>query len=153
MAGTVKIVSFFDMVSLAGSQVSGKQGTSTNPRWKPLNLGTTNGVAYDTTGSLADDTATLLYTGATDLPATFEYGFFWASVATIIQLIDNNSTGTNVKISVPATVSFMFSGTLLAAADETAALGYDTDLAALQSVTTIYAEAVSAGQFQLTLVD
>jgi hypothetical protein len=135
-----------------GQLVTGKHGAATASRFTPFEM-TVTGTSHQRTGSLATDAGgsegyATIYDSTTDLPATFDHGYFWADQACQIQLV---TAATNVVMEVDAKVPFSFAGTLLAAASTTNM----TDVASLAAIDeiTIGNESGSTMNYRLTLID
>ena len=108
---TLSILNSFSMPS-QGKTVTGKQGAAADAVSTSMDLtaATTPAIAgtiYSRIGTLATATYNTIYTAATDFPATFDYGHFWADQDCYIQLI---FSATDIKFKVAAKVPFVIPG-------------------------------------------
>ncbi len=129
-------------VSGHGTYTLGKHGAVANSLWTPL-VTTVAGGLLEKRGTVAAGASASLYdVGQGDLPATWLKLYYWADVATQLQLIEETSE-TNVVLNVAANDPVILSGgKMLAAANATVI----TDGAALTVATDkiIMAAAVEA---------
>ena len=122
---TVKTIVAMQMLS-AGGIFRGKQGASADDVFTWLNT-TVAGTKHERMQTIAfsvpdgdPESVTMYDASQDDLPATWNFLFFWADQAMHLQLIDINATGTNVIIPTLANFPFvMGAGNILAAANET----------------------------------
>jgi hypothetical protein len=117
---TLDIVSNFSLSS-QGRTVTGKQGEATDSFSEALSA-TVTGTVHEVIGSLATATVVTVYDDDSDVPADFDYLYFWADQDCYIQVI---GSGSNVIFKVEAYTPFWLPGfdTVLAAADTTAITG------------------------------
>lgn len=129
---TLSILSNFSLPSL-GLTIKGKQGLATATIDEPLEI-SVSGTDHVVRGSLATDSKKTIFDDDDDVPATFDYLFFWADQDCFLQLI---ATATNVIFKIEATVPFWMPGfgSLLAAANTTeVSTGSDPSVTAIDSV-------------------
>lgn len=135
MAATLRIISQITMLSAGVPRII-KSGTADAARLSSFGI-SVDGFCHAPTGTLASGSAATLWDGSTDLPATFDNGYFWADQDGQLQLIDTTSTGTNVILEYTKYNLLCFEGKILAAADEALMTAEET----LQDVTiVVYAQ-------------
>lgn len=117
---TLSIINNFEL-SAQGNTHRGKQGASSSLFNDALEI-TVSGTIHHIVGSLATATVVTVYDDDNDVPADWDYLYFWADQDLYIQLI---GSGTNVIFKTEATQPFVLPGfdTLLAAADTTIITG------------------------------
>jgi len=117
---TLSIVNNFELDS-QGNTKSGKQGAATAGFNTPLEI-TVTGTCHHVTGSLATASVATVYDDDDDVPADWDYLYFWADQDCYIQII---GSGTNVVFKVEAYQPFVLPGfdAMLAAANTTAITG------------------------------
>jgi hypothetical protein len=120
MSATLEIISNFS-IEVQGLTHSGKQGTSTDAATEPFEV-TVGGQIHKVVGSLATATVVTVYDDDSDVPADWDYAYFWADQDCYIQII---GSGSNAIFKVEAKVPFWIPGfdTVLAAADTTIITG------------------------------
>lgn len=120
MSATLSIVSNFSLPT-QGRTLTGKQGAATDSFDEALDI-TVDGQVHEVIGSLATATVVTAYDDDDDVPADWDYLYFWADQDCYIQIIGSAS---NVIFKVEATVPFWLSGfdSVLAAANTTAITG------------------------------
>ena len=113
---TLSILNNFSLTA-QGLEISGKQGAAAAGFSTDLDI-TVTGTYHHIVGSLATATVVTVYDDDNDVPADFDYLYFWADQDAYIQII---GSGTNVIFKVEATQPFVLPGfdTILAAADTT----------------------------------
>jgi len=117
---TLSILSNFSLDS-QGRTVTGKQGLAADGFSEALDA-TVSGTVHEVIGSLATATVVTVYDDDNDVPADFDYLYFWADQDCYIQI---TGSGTNVIFKVEASTPFWLPGfdTILAAADTTIITG------------------------------
>lgn len=155
MAVNAKLIAVLEMISF-GSPTIAKQGASAN-LWHEWLTTSVDGIVHERKVKVdpsGDDFAVMYDASADDLPATWDILFYWSSLATHLQLIDVNSTGTNVIFPVAAMFPFiMGDGDMLAAANETAITNADTTLRPIDKIVAAVPAAGSATECLLILID
>lgn len=128
-----------------------KQGTATNPRFKPLSISVT-GTEHKKKGFISGAGAAVIYdsnaVGGDDLPETFDHGSLVSDIDCQIQLIDETNT-VNCILEVTATNPFNFEGTFKPAADTTVI----TAVESLGNVTKIAIAVAADANYELVLID
>ncbi len=121
---TVKTIVAMQMLS-AGGIFRGKQGASADDVFTWLNT-TVTGTKHERMQTIpasdggSDDGITMYDASQDDLPATWNFLFFWADQNMHLQLIDTSGGGTNVILPTLANFPFvMGDGKLLAATGTT----------------------------------
>ena len=104
-----------------------KQGAAINHKLAPL-LVTVDGTAHEFAGAVATAAAVTIYDATLHTPTSWDVGLFWCDQTVHLQLIDVNSTGSNVVLNITATQPFRIPSTLVAAANETAITNGTTTL-------------------------
>jgi hypothetical protein len=133
MSTTLSILSNFEVDDVSGNTVTGKQGPATASFSTPFDV-TVNGAIHYVPGILATATVQTVYDNDDDVPITFQFGFFWASVVMYLQVI---AAGSNYIHKVLANVPFWIPGydTMLAAANTTPITGgTEPTLTAIDSI-------------------
>src|SRR3990167_5528841 len=103
-----------------GNTFTGKQGLAANGFSTALTI-TVTGTVHSVVGSLATATVVTVYDDDNDVPADWDYLYFWADVDMYIQIIGST---TNVIFKVLAKVPFTLTyDSMLAAADTTIITG------------------------------
>ena len=102
---TLYMLSGFQLSS-QGNVKSGHQGAATSAAQDPLAI-TVTGTAHHITGSLATATVATVYDDDDDLPADWDYLYFWADQDCYIQIIAGS---TSVVFKVEATNPFWLPG-------------------------------------------
>jgi hypothetical protein len=117
---TLSLVNNFELVT-QGNTYTGKQGAASAAFATELEV-TVTGTIHSVTGVLATASVVTVYDDDNDVPADWDYLYFWADVDMYIQII---GSGSNVIFKVEATQPFVLPGfdTILAAADTTAITG------------------------------
>lgn len=117
---TLNIINNFELDS-QGSVKTGKQGEIADAVTDQLPV-TVTGTCHHVTGSLATATVVTVYDDDNDVPADFDYLYFWCDVDMYIQIV---GSGSNVIFKVEAFQPFVLPGfdTILAAADTTIITG------------------------------
>ena len=117
---TLSIINNFELTS-QGRTRTGKQGAAADGADEPLDV-TVSGTVHEVIGSLATASVVTVYDDDNDVPADWDYLYFWADQDCYLQVI---GSGTNVTFKVEATQPFVLPGfdTVLAAADTTAITG------------------------------
>ncbi len=117
---TLNILNNFELTS-QGLTYSGKQGASADAIATEY-LITVTGTIHQVGGVLATATVVTVYDDDNDVPADWDYLFYWADAISYIQLI---GSGTNVIFKIAANQPFVLPGydSLLAAADTTIITG------------------------------
>lgn len=117
---TLSMISNFSLPT-QGRTLTGKQGASTAGFNEALEI-TVSGTVHEVIGSLTTATVVTVYDDDNDVPADWDYFYFWADQDIYVQII---GSGTNAILKVEATNPFWLSGfdTILAAADTTAITG------------------------------
>lgn len=117
---TLKIINNFE-ISSQGLDFTGKQGASTDDFDDAFEF-SVSGTVHQVLGSLATATVVTVYDDDDDVPADWDYLYFWADGDCYIQII---GSGTNVIFKVEATMPFVLPGfdSILAAADATKITG------------------------------
>jgi hypothetical protein len=120
MSSTLSVVSNFSLAS-QGRTITGKQGAAADGFDTALDI-TVTGTVHEMIGSLATATVATVYDDDNDLPADWDYLYFWADQDCYIQII---GSGSNAIFKVEATVPFWLPGfdSILAAADTTIITG------------------------------
>jgi hypothetical protein len=119
MTATLSIINNFSLDS-QGVPKSGKQGTSTDAPTTAFEI-TVTGTAHHVTGTLATATIATVWDDDDDLPADWDYLFYWADQDTYIQVIGPSmSVVFKVLAKVPFTLTY---DGLTAAASATAIAG------------------------------
>jgi hypothetical protein len=120
VAATLTIINQF-LLNNQGLNQFAKQGPATGLITDAFTIPGINGTIHSRINTLATATAATVYDSANDLPATFQYLFFWSDVAMDLQLI---GSATNFIVPITALVPFACAGgTLLAAANTTPITG------------------------------
>lgn len=117
---TLNIVNNFSLES-QGSTFTGKQGLAASEFAEEFGI-TVTGTIHQVIGSLATASVKAVYDDDDDVPADWDYLFFWADQDCYIQII---GSGTNVTFKVAAKQPFVLPGfdLVLGAADTTAITG------------------------------
>jgi hypothetical protein len=117
---TLSIVNNFSLDS-QGRTRTGKQGDDEAAFDTAMDV-TVSGTCHEVIGSLATASIVTVYDDDNDVPADWDYLYFWSDQDCYIQII---GSGTNVIFKVEANVPFVLPGfdTMLAAADTTAITG------------------------------
>ena len=117
---TLNINSNFELDS-QGSIKSGKHGLAASPSTDPLEV-TVSGTSHHVTGSLATANVATVYDDDDDVPADWDYLFYWADQDSYLQII---GSGSNVIFKVKAYTPFWLPGydSILAAANTTIITG------------------------------
>lgn len=117
---TLELKSNFS-IETQGITYTGKQGASTLAVGDPLEI-TVSGTIHDVLSSLNTATVVTVYDDDNDVPADWDYAFYWADQDSYIQII---GSGSNAIFKVEAYVPFWISGfdAILAAADTTIITG------------------------------
>lgn len=120
-------------IDVQGETIRIKQGKASEASSTPYEL-TVTGRSHKVIADLATASADTLWDGSTDALSSFDIGVFWADQDCHLQLIDVNATGTNVILEIDKYILYVFSGTLLAAADETKITNGGTTLRAVDQI-------------------
>ncbi len=150
MSATLSIVSNFSLPT-QGRTLTGKQGAAANDFDEAFTVSVA-GTVHNIIFSAADNTVKTLWDDDDDLPATFDYGYFWADQDCFLQLV---ATATHVIFKILATVPFWIPGfgSLLAAANTTPMVtGADPVVTALDSILCLNRSGTTLNG-QLILVD
>lgn len=117
---TLKILSNFE-ISSQGLTYTGKQGAAADTADETLDISVT-GTIHNVVGTLSTATVVTVYDDDDDVPADWDYLFFWADQDCYIQIIGPTM---NVIFKVEATVPFWLPGfdSMNAAANATAITG------------------------------
>jgi hypothetical protein len=117
---TLKILNNFELERETGN-LSAKQGAEADGFADPLEV-TVTGTAHYVAGQLATASVATVYDDDDDVPADWDYLYFWADQDCYIQII---GSGSNFTIKVEAYHAFVLPGfdTMLAAANTTAITG------------------------------
>ena len=117
---TLNILNSFSLVT-QGRTVTGKQGDADDGVDDPMAL-TVTGTVHEVIGSLATAAVATVFDDDDDVPADWDYLYFWADADCYIQII---GPAMNVVFKVEATVPFVLPGfdSIRAAADATAITG------------------------------
>lgn len=118
---TMTVKNTFELTTVGGTTLSGKHGAAADDADTALSV-TVSGTAHYVPGTLATATVVTVYDDDNDVPADWDYLYFWADQDCYIQII---GSGTNIIFKVEATQPFVLPGfdTMLAAADTTAITG------------------------------
>lgn len=147
----LSLLNNFELPLASGTTITAKQGEVADAIDTPFEY-TVSGYVHHVTNTLATATVHTIYDDDSDVPADFDYGWFWCSVDMYLQII---GSGSNVIFKVEAFMPFIIPGfdTILAAADTTVITG-----GAEPSLTDIDSIAVGnysggAGVYELYLID
>lgn len=123
MSSTLKIINNFVLDS-QGLQKIGKQGAIADLTTDQFSITdvTIAGTCHYRTGLLATATIATLYDSSNDLPATFDYLFFWADVTMYLQLI-GSATHAVTKVLAKTPITLSGYGLVLGAANTTPITG------------------------------
>lgn len=117
---TLNIKNTFELATVGGTTLTGKHGAAADDADTALDVTVTGSSHYVST-TLATATVVTVYDDDNDVPADWDYLYFWADQDCYIQLI---GSGTNVILGVEAEHPFVLSrDSLLAAADTTIITG------------------------------
>lgn len=148
---TLRIISQIAMLS-AGVPKLIKAGTAAAARLHSLGI-TVTGTCHYLSGQTSSSSASTLYDGASDLPATFDHGYFWSDLSGHLQLIDVNATGTNFIRKYTQYNLAEFEGTMLAAADETKITDGTTTLRDINQIVFGNGSSSTTANWNIFLVD
>jgi hypothetical protein len=117
---TMNIVNNFSLET-QGATFTGKQGLAASEFADELGV-TVSGTIHQMIGSLATASIKVVYDDDDDMPADWDYLYFWSDQDCYIQLI---GSGSNVTFKIEAYQPFVLPGfdAILAAADTTAITG------------------------------
>jgi hypothetical protein len=116
VSATLEILNSFSMET-QGRTLTGKQGTSTDLVTDAKEI-TVDGTAHDVIGSLATATGKTVWDEDDDVPADWDYLYFWADQDCYLQLIGQTTqVSLPIKAGVPHT---QYGDQILAAANTTA---------------------------------
>ncbi len=120
MSATLEILNTFS-ITTKGNTFSGKHGAITLSETDPFEI-TVAGDLHLVPGTLATATVVTVYDDDDDVPADWDYLFYWADQITYIQIIGPTM---NVKFKVAAYQPFVLPGydSIFAAADATPITG------------------------------
>lgn len=110
----------FSLVS-NGLENNGKQGSTTDDMKSPFAI-TVTGTTHRVVGQLATATVVTVYDDDDDVPADWDYLYYWADQITYLQII---GSGSNVIFKIAAKQPFVLPGydSILAAANTTVITG------------------------------
>lgn len=147
MAADLDIINNFS-IEAQGRTITGKQGASADTAVKPETV-SVGGQVHNVVGSLATATGQTVWDEDDDVPADWDYLYFWSDQDCYIQLIGQS---TQVSLPVKAEVPFTLYGDQILAAANTTALAAAPTLEDIDSVR-IWNQSGTTMNYQASFID